>query len=331
MPTQTLPIVDFSSYRDGSTAAQAAIVSQVAGACEATGFFIATGHGVPEGIIQDTYDRACHFFDLPLAEKMRVARPRPEQNRGYIGNGEERLSRLQGGESPPDVKEVFAIGPDAVPDEPYFTAAEGYPNFAPNLWPREPAALRATMLGYWQAMDAFGAVLTGVFARGLGLPEDFFADKLDKGINMMRLLWYPEPTAPALPGQFRAGEHSDLGLLTLIRNEASAGGLQVKTTAGEWIDAPAVPGSFVVNLGDLMMRWTNDRWRSTPHRVVMPPAGQERDSRRLSMVYFILPNYDAVVAPLPSCVSPANPARYPPTTVAQYRNSRFAASAKQVA
>ena len=331
MPKPTLPIIDFSPYRDGAAAAQADIVSQVVDACESTGFFIATGHGVSEAIVQEAYDCANRFFSLPLAEKMRVARPRPEQNRGYIGNGEERLSRLQGGETPPDVKEVFAIGPDAVPNDAYFTAEEAYPNFAPNLWPQEPAGLRAAMLTYWEAMDRFGGMLTGIFARGLGLPEDFFVDKLDKGINMMRLLWYPEPTAPPQPGQYRAGEHRDLGLITLIRNEASAGGLQVKTTSNEWVDAPAVPGSFVVNLGDLMMLWTNDRWRSTPHRVVLPPAGKERGSGRLSIVYFILPNYDTVVSPLPSCVSPQNPARFPPTTVAQYRNSRFAASAKHVA
>ncbi len=331
MVTPTLPIIDFSDYRHGMAAARSELVAQVVEACESTGFFIATGHGVAEDLVQETYDLAGAFFALPTAEKHRVARPRPEQNRGYIAYGEERLSRLQGGETPPDVKEVFAIGPDGVPDEPYFQSADAYPNFAPNLWPREPAGLRAAMLAYWAAMDEFSGLLTGIFARGLDLPEDYFVDKLDRGINMMRLLWYPEPTAPPEPGQFRAGEHRDLGLLTLIRNEASAGGLQVKTTSGAWVEAPAIPGSFVVNLGDLMMLWTNDRWRSTPHRVVLPPRGQERGSARLSIVYFIMPNYDTVISPVASCVSPERPARHAPTTVAEYRNSRFAASARDVA
>ena len=319
-----IPIIDYSAWRSGDDAQRAEIVRRVGDACERIGFFVCVGHGVPDRVIDEAYAKAKAFFALPLEEKLAIRRPRPEQNRGYIQVGEETLARFTGDETPPDLKEIFAIGPDDAPDEPYFTGPAAYPSFAPNLWPARPEGFRTAMRAYWDELQKLSRLTTVIFARALGLPDDWFAPYLDRDISMMRLILYPEPKGPPLPGQLRAGAHSDLNMVTFIRNEASSGGLQVRRRDGRWVDAPSIPGSFVVNLGDLMMRWTNDRWLSTPHRVAMPPAENAAGSDRLAMVFFLTPNYDAEIRCIETCAGPDEPPKYPPITTAAYRTAIFA-------
>ena len=212
------------------------------------------------------------FFDLPLADKQRVARPKPEQSRGYIGVGEENLA-YGVGTATTDLKEFFAIGPVDVPDAPYYTAAAAYPSFAPNVWPEEPAELRDVYTAYYHAMERLATALMRAFALALDLRERFFADKIDRHISGIRVINYPDqPVAPPA-GQLRAGAHSDYGALTILKSENVPGGLQVLNRAGDWVDVEPPAGAFVVNIGDLMMHWTNDRWVSTLHRVVNPPRG----------------------------------------------------------
>jgi isopenicillin N synthase-like dioxygenase len=139
---------------------------------------------------------------------------------------------------------------------------------------------------------------------------------------------YPAPQAAPLPGQLRAGAHSDLGMMTLLYSDNDVGGLEVMNRAGRWVRVPVIDGAFTVNLGDLMMRWTNDRWRSTLHRVVNPPGAANDLSRRLSIGMFFIPNYDAVVAPI---AGHGEAPKYPPITVADYRTSRFASTASEAA
>ncbi len=138
---------------------------------------------------------------------------------------------------------------------------------------------------------------------------------------------YPPALTPALPGQLRAGEHTDLSMMTLLYSDNSIGGLQVKTRTGEWVDAPVMPDIFVVNIGDLMMRWTNDRWVSTPHRVINPDGAAASGSRRLSVGMFFIPNYDTEVACLRTCAGPGRPPAYEAVSVAEYRTARFARTA----
>jgi isopenicillin N synthase-like dioxygenase len=147
-----------------STAAPLHIVRQVASACEETGFFAATGHGVPRAVIADLVAQSYAFFDLPLAENLACRRPRPEQNRCYIAPGEERLARLRGDETPPDLKELDSIGPFDLPDTPYFTGPAAYPSFAPNLWPRRPVALRPALRAYWHELERVARILCRIFA-----------------------------------------------------------------------------------------------------------------------------------------------------------------------
>ncbi|MBT3331942.1 MAG: isopenicillin N synthase family oxygenase, partial [Rhodospirillaceae bacterium] len=225
---------------------------------------------------------------------------------------------------PPDYKEVFAIGPDDLPDEPYYTGPLSYPDFAPNLWPDGSPGLRPAMLAYYVGMERLSRMLGHAYALALDLPEDFYVERLTRHASQLRLLHYPAPTSDLAPDQLRCGVHTDLGLTTILRNEAAPGGLEVRTRNGTWIPAPAIPDTFVVNLGDLMMRWTNDRWRSTPHRVAVPAAEARSRSRRLSIGFFVAPNYDVEV----TCIdTEGGEAKYPPISVRDYRVDRFAAGA----
>jgi isopenicillin N synthase-like dioxygenase len=285
------------------------------------------GPSLKPACIRGLYDAAYAFFDLPMEEKQRVARPRPEQNRGYIGFGNETLARLAGRETPPGMKELFAIGPFDLPNDPYFTCAAAYPSLAANLWPDRPATLAPALKAYWRAVERLAWALCGAYERALRLPAGFFANKVDRHISQLRVMHYPARQAAPLAGQLRAGEHTDLSMMTLLSSDNDIGGLQVRKRGGDWVDAPVMPDTFVVNIGDLMMRWTNDRWVSTPHRVVNPDTAAAAKSRRLSVGMFFIPNYDAEVACLESCGGLGSPARYAPTTVAGYRTERFARTA----
>ncbi|MGI9334572.1 MAG: isopenicillin N synthase family dioxygenase [Gammaproteobacteria bacterium] len=327
MTFDTLPVVDLAAFHDGTRAEQDAVGVQLGRICEQIGFFVVSGHGVAESTATRLYSEAMAFFDTPLTNKMSVHRPRNDQNRGYIPYGEETLARMHGGDTPADIKEVFAIGPDDVPDDPYYSCDNAYPSFAPNLWPAHPAALRPAMLAYWSQMERLMNVIAVVMARSLVLPDNYFVRRLERHTSQLRLLHYPKTSAPALPDQLRCGEHTDLGMMTILRNEAVAGGLQLQRRDGVWIDAPAMPETYVVNLGDLMMRWTNDRWKSTRHRVVLPPQTLAATSERLSFGYFVGPDYDTLVECLPTCQSENNPPRYAPVSVHDYRTERFASGA----
>jgi len=260
------------------------------------------------------------FFDMPLAEKARVARPAKDVARGYIALDEESLARSRDpGAYGSDLNESLMIGPVDRPPTAYADAPAAGRHFAPNLWPERPAELRETWTAYYRTMGSLAATLMRIFALALGLPEGFFETKIDKHISRLRVRNYPaQRTAPA-PGQIRAGAHSDYGSLTILATEDKPGGLQVCNGAGEWVDVPIVDDCLIVNIGDLLARWTNDTWVSTLHRVVNPPAGAGAESRRQSLVFFHNPNYDAVIESL----VPGVPAKYPRTTSGEHLRQLF--------
>jgi isopenicillin N synthase-like dioxygenase len=317
-----VPVIDVAPLLSGAPAERQAVARAIGQACEDIGFFTIVGHGVDDGLARRMYDVSRAFFDLPTADKQRVRRPRPEQSRGYIGLGEENLS-YSVGRATTDLKEFFAIGPIDVPDAPYYTAPAGYPAFAPNVWPGRPVELREVYCAYYRAMERLAAELMRAFALALGLPEDFFRDKTDRHISGIRVINYPDQPEAPTEGQFRAGAHSDYGALTILKAENVPGGLEVLNRAGQWVAVAPVAESFVINLGDLMMHWTNDRWISTLHRVANPPRDAALGSRRQSIVFFYQPNYDAVIECLPGCSSPENPAKHPPVTSGDHRLEKF--------
>ncbi|MEO5899881.1 MAG: 2-oxoglutarate and iron-dependent oxygenase domain-containing protein [Ilumatobacteraceae bacterium] len=321
---ETVPVIDIAPFINGTAAEQAAVAAQVAHACEEIGFFQITGHGVPEEFIQDVYDVSRTFFDLAEDDKAVAAQPAPDQVRGWSAVGKEGLSYSLDAHAPGDLKEKMDMGPFDVPDDdPYFHSAGAGPHFAPNVWPTVMPELRPQWERYFAAMSEVSRQVMRIFAVGLGLSIDYFEDKIDRHISMFRVLNYPDQPQAPLEGQLRAGAHSDYGSLTLLRQEQRPGGLQVMTKNDGWMDVPAVPGALVVNIGDLMAEWTNDRWVSTLHRVVNPPRDQANDSRRISLVFFHQPNYDALIECLPTCVTPGEAPKHGAITSGDHLYSKF--------
>ena len=315
----SIPIVDFSLP-------EAELAPEIDRICRDIGFFVLVNHGVPQSVIDRLHALAVEFFDLPQAEKLKVARPKPELNRGFIASGSESLARLNGGGAgmAADYKEVFTIGPIDFPDDPYFTCPDAYPSFYPNLWPERPTGLRAAMTDYWRELGLVEARMMQIFALALGLPTDFFLKRIDKRTNHLRLIDYPPYTGQPLPGQLRAGVHTDLGMFGMVNQNNNIAGLEVRDRNGNWIAPPTLREGFICNLGDLIARWTNLRWVSTPHRVANPSSSMGENSRRTSLVYFTIPNYDAVIECLPTCVDDNRRPQFEPITVDAYRRDRFA-------
>lgn len=323
MPLLTVPIIDMAPYHTGSEAHKRDMAQQIGAACRDIGFLIIAGHGVPQELIAAVDEVSRAFFDLPLTEKMQVVRPAPDVTRGYIPLEGESVARSRGDYAPGDLNESFMIGPVDVGDTAYYHSSAAGKHFAPNLWPARPATLPAVYSAYFRVMSDLARTLMRLFALALEQPETFFDDKIDKHISRLRVRNYPAPQEPPRPAQLRAGAHSDYGSLTILKTEDKPGGLQVCNAAGDWVDVPIVPGCFIVNLGDLMARWTNDTWVSTLHRVVNPPIAAADISRRQSLVFFHNPNYDAVIECIPSCQGPSNPAKYPVTTSGEHLRSQF--------
>ena len=320
-----IPLIDLAPYFAGGRADKERVAREIGRACERIGFFLISGHGVDTSLCERARDASRAFFDLPLEEKLAIRqRPDDKANRGYEPLGTEHLSATIGVETPPDLKESLSFGPLVVPDDPSFHTEAAAPHYAPNIWPQRPAAFRPAIEAYIEALDRLGRHLHRLAAVAFDLPEDHFDSRLERGFSILRVLNYPEQRAAPDEGQLRAGEHSDYDNLTICLIEDKPGGLQARSPEGSWVDVPAVAGSFVVNIGDQMMRWTNDRWRSTRHRVVNPPRAA---GGRLSFCYFVEPRHDAVIECLPTCQSAERPAKYPPITAGDYMVEKFASQA----
>jgi isopenicillin N synthase-like dioxygenase len=328
---QSVPVLDISPYRTGDPEARRALGAEVDRICRDIGFMVISGHGVDPDLIDEVDALSRAFFDLPVEEKMRTVRPAPDVTRGYMPLKAEVLVRSRGGQAPGDLNESLMIGPVDVTHDAYYTSPAAGRHFAPNLWPERPAGLRSAYERYYRVMDALAIDLMRLFALALGLPERWFDASVDHSISRLRVRNYPAPDVPPEPGQLRASAHSDYGSLTILKTEDRPGGLQVLRKDGPWLDVPHVPDSFVVNIGDMLARWTNDRWVSTLHRVANPPADRANESRRQSIVFFQNPNYDAVVACLPGCADAAHPPKYPPTTSGGHLREKFLSTQQAIA
>lgn len=317
MTVKEIPVIDLTPYFEGSAAGKRAVARAVDEACRNIGFLVISGHGVDETLIRSIREVSNDYFNLPTEEKLELRMP-PDRYRGYTPIGTEGLAASLDNIAPPDLKESFSIGPVNVTDDSYHTGPQAGSFFANNNWPTAPHGMREIWEAYYRAMEELAGSLMRIFALALDLQEGWFDDKIDKHITNFSVIHYPEPTGEPIPGQLRAGAHTDYGSLTILQKDDAAGGLQVQDHDGSWIDVPAIPGSFVVNLGDLMAEWTNDRWRSTMHRVVMPEENRRNSSNRYAMAFFHQPNYDAVVECIPTCCDDGNPARYGKTTSGEH-------------
>jgi isopenicillin N synthase-like dioxygenase len=310
---QSVPIVDLAPSFSDSLAARRAVAAEIGRACAEIGFLMVISHGVPQDLIDEADGLSRAFFDLPYDEKMRIAIARQGGRRGYRAMGETNVAGSLGEKRPHDLREQIVTGPTAPAGDPYYRTPAARPFFYPNVWPERPAGLERSWAAHYAAMTGLAGRIMRLFALALDLPEDFFDDKIDRHITQLVSVNYPGTATPPLPGQLRAGAHTDFGSVTLLATDGTPGGLQVKMPDGAWHDIAPVKGAYIVNLGDLMAQWTNDRWRSTLHRVVNPPS-EARGSRRHSMVFFHQPNHDALIECLPTCLSPGERPKYPPVT-----------------
>ena len=299
-PVGEVPVIDLAPAHGGGRQARLEVARAIDAACREIGFFAIAGHGVPRAVVEDLRRHAHEFFALPLASKLASRHPTAGTNRGYHPVGGEALAEANDTAAPPDLKEFFHVGPVDVADDPYYTSPEGRQHFLPNIWPERPVGFPRAATTYYRAMADLIAGLMRLAALALDVDETFFDDKVHRSIGTMRLNYYPAQAAPPPPGQLRAGAHTDYGGFTILSGEDVPGGLQVRTRDGRWVDVATTPDRFVVNIGDLLMRWTNDRWLSNLHRVVNPPLAGGPGAARLSIAFFNHPNYDVLVESLAS-------------------------------
>jgi isopenicillin N synthase-like dioxygenase len=305
---RTIPIVDVSALTESNASAKASVAAALGAACREVGFFYVAGHGIPQAVVADVFAAARQFFDQPLARKLRLSIRHSAHNRGYVGLSDEKLDPDAG----EDRKEAFNIGLE-LPVDPADIKANR-PFRGSNVWPYN-GSWRKVTLEYFNRCWALGRTLHRAFCLDLGIPESYFEDKLDVPLAVLRLLHYPARSGVADPA-LGAGEHTDYGNVTILATDA-VGGLQVRDRTGVWMDAPTIPGTFLCNIGDCLMRWTNDVYVSTAHRVVVP----ERD--RYSVAFFLDPNPDALVEPI--CAQGEHP-KYSPITAEAYIRERLDAT-----
>ena len=308
-----VPVVDVGGLRSNRRSDLEALAFAIGAAARKTGFFSIVNHGVSPDLIADVFAQARTFFALTRDEKERLSIERSPVFRGYAHTGYEQFDANH----PADAKESFDVGPDLAPDDPEVLA--GKPFHGPNLWPELPR-FRAVMLAYYAALKELLIDLHRAVAIDLGADEHYFTSRLDRALAIQRLLFYP-PHPGIFDGKlYGAAPHTDYGNITLLAQD-DAGGLELQMRDGRWIDVDPVPGAFVCNVGDCLMRWSNDVYVSNRHRVV------NRSGRpRYSVAFFGDPNPDAVIACLPSCTSPATPAHYAPVEYATYLHQRLAAA-----
>ena len=298
MTDRPIPIIDIAPFRQDG---RASVVAEIAAAARETGFFVVTGHGVSADATDRLYAAARGFFDLPDPDKRALmGAPAMLGGIGFAPMGAEALAATKGVATPGDIKESLNFGP-LLPG---------------SAWPS--SGLRDAFAAYFVEMERLAHVLRRIFCAAIGLRHDYFeADFIDH-LSALRVINYPAQTETPAPGQMRAGAHTDYGFMTILRSEAVPGGLQVQRRDGVWLDAPAVASGYVINIADAFMRWTNDAWVSTPHRVANPPEAARGTARRQSIPYFVNPSGKAMIECLAPFVSADQRAKYPPISFGDY-------------
>ncbi|WP_330338449.1 isopenicillin N synthase family dioxygenase [Streptomyces sp. NBC_00557] len=276
-----VPTIDLRPWLDGDEESRAALARTVDSALQTAGFLLVTGHGVEPELRAGIRRAAREFFLLPVEVKQRYEAK--VGGRGWLGPGAEANGYAEGTETPPDLKESLTFATD----EPFGDPVVDAEWYIPNVWPAEVPQLRTLCRTYLSRMAALEKELLSLLGYALGLGRDFFSRHMNRPTYGFNINWYPgtEVVGEPLPGQFRIGPHTDFGTVTILDRQAGKGGLQVYTDAGGWEDAPYDPAAFTINIGDLLARWTGDRWRSGRHRVLPPPADAPAEEL-MSLVYF---------------------------------------------
>lgn len=316
----TIPLIDLQIWRTGSASQRAALARQVDEALQDSGFLMLAGHGVSAVLRENIRSAARRFFALPQDVKARYATA--VGGRGWVGPGRE-ANGFYGEDvdgTRPDLKESYTMGRDFRTGDPHIDQMW----FADNVWPAEVPELRNLCDRYAAAVrEVYGDTLR-LLASAVGLEPDWFAAQTRNSPHTFNINRYPplvETGVPA-PGQYRIAPHTDWGVLTILDRQAGYGGLEVQHPDGSWLPAPYVPGAFTVNIGDLMARWTGDRWRSTRHRV-LPPRADAPGEELISLIMFLEADADAVIRTLPA---PVGSVTHPDVVAGAYLDERAAAA-----
>jgi isopenicillin N synthase-like dioxygenase len=309
--TTYLPIIDLSGTFGDDAAALAKAAQEIDAVGRKHGFFYVTGHGVPVDLVEEMFSATRRFFELPPEVKNALNVSNSVSHRGYDPLG---LQSLDPGQ-PTDLKEGFNIGKAFDPARD--TLARRH---SPNQWPDEAQlpAFKSTSERYYSALDGLGRHMLGLLALALKLPRDYFAASLTDSLSTLRLLHYPPQDAIADPAQMGCGAHTDWGSVTILAQD-TVGGLEVLDGEGHWQSVPPVPGAFVINLGDMAARWTNDLYRSSLHRVINRVSGRDR----YSLPYFFEVNASTIISALPGCFDASNPPRYPAVTAGEHLLQKY--------
>ena len=316
----TIPLVDLGQWFDGDETQRAALARQVDDHLQCMGFLVVVNHGIEPTLLDTCREQARSFFHQPEAIKANVE-VGDGPYRGWVGGGRESHAATYGIDTPPDLKETYAYGPVDVRDP---ALRETQPRwFAENVWPASLPAMQNAAEAWWRSARELADVLLDVFGAALGLPAGQLVEAADRTSASGALNWYwARSRQSPEPGQFRIGPHTDFGTLTILDREPGIGGLQVRDGDGVWQDAPVVDGGLIVNLGDMMHRWTNGRWCSNEHRVLPPPADAPTEEL-VSLIFFHSPSFDTLLDPLPTCVSAEQPARFEPVLAGDYLGAKL--------
>jgi len=319
-----IPVVDLTPWREGSAAGRAAVAAEVDRALVDIGFLLITGHGVPADLPDRIRAAAQAVFDLPEEVKARYRGGVGDtswQPRGWIPPGVEANGLSEGTPTPPDLKESYVVGSS----EPTGDAAVDVEWYQPNVWPDEIPQFEALVTEYLGYMHGLADDLLRLAGVALGLPEEHFLAAARHPTWSFYANWYPSLAhlGPVADGALRIGPHTDFGSFTILDRQPSASGLQVWSTDQGWVDAPYVPGSFTINIGDMLARWTGERWMSNRHRV-LPPSAETPDEQIMSLVYFHEADPTALLESVPP---PIGRVVHPPVVAGDYLRDKLAAIA----
>ncbi|MCI2416035.1 isopenicillin N synthase family oxygenase [Saccharopolyspora sp. K220] len=311
----SVPLVDLRPWFEGRAEDRARVAAEIDLALRDSGFLLITGHGVPDELRERTREVARRFFALPAETKAAYAVS--VAGRGWLPPGAEANGYAEGTETPPDLKESYSIGADTPVGDP---AVDSF-WFQPNVWPAEVPEFAATAQEYMTRMRALSDELLKIFAVALDLAPTYFTAHTGHPTYTFNINWYPAMNRVGAPAanQFRIGPHTDFGTVTVLGRQSGVGGLQVYTEEGDWADAPFDPSAFTVNIGDLMARWTGDRWRSTRHRV-LPPDASAPDEELTSLIFFYETDHDARIS---SLTPPIGRTTYPDVIAAEYLKAKL--------
>ncbi len=308
-----IPIIDFKPFIVGDTAARIAVAHQISCAVNEFGFFYLKNYGVPNTLVTQAFAQAKWFFALPQEQKNQLAWNQYTTAGGYEGLQQQKFTEKA------DLKEGFTFGPEF--DSKELAIASDRLLDAPNEWSQNQTGFREDLLQFFDACQQATSSVLQAFALALKLPESYFTNFHTSNNFLMRLHHYPVLSQPPEPGQIRCGEHSDLGSVSLLFQD-EVEGLEICTTCGEWIAAVFIPDTVLVLVGEMIELWTNDKFRSTKHRVSIL-TNFLTAKPRYSIGFFANPNYDAEITCIESCLGVNESPKYPQFKAGEYLKHKY--------